>query len=65
LQPGIHRADAVKGLAGHLKFDPAIFLQLFEIRARKAKESELNARSGFAEYMEGIDRVIQAVDQLV
>jgi hypothetical protein len=62
MQPGAHRADAVRGLAGHLKFDPGIFLQLFEVRAGRAKESDLNARGGFAGYMEGIDKVIQAVD---
>ena len=64
MQPGIHRADAIRVLADHLKFDPGVFLQLFEVRARKAKESEVNARSSFAKYTEGIDKVIQAVDAL-
>ena len=64
MQPGIHRADAVRALADHLKFDASVFLQLFEVRARKKKETEVSARSAFAQYMEGIDRVIQAVDAL-
>ena len=64
MQPGIHRADAIRALADRLKFDPGVFLQLFDVRARKAKESEMNARSGFAKYLEGIDKVIQAVDAL-
>jgi hypothetical protein len=64
MQPGIHRADSVRQLAEHLKFDPGIFLALMQVRARKAKESEVDARSGFAKYMEGIDKVIQAVDAL-
>ena len=64
MQPGTHKADAVRGLAQHLQFDPGIFLELFEVRAGKAKESKVDARSGFARYMEGIDKVIQAVDAL-
>jgi predicted nucleotidyltransferase len=64
MQPGIHRADAIRMLADRLKFDPHVFLQLFDVRARKVKESEMNARSSFAKYLEGIDKVIQAVDVL-
>jgi hypothetical protein len=64
MQPGVHRADAIRVLADHLKFDPLVFLQLFEVRARRAKENEVNARSGFAKYLEGIDKVIQAIDAL-
>jgi hypothetical protein len=64
MQPGTHRADAVRGLAGNLKFDPGIFLELLEVRAGKARESQVDARRGFAQYMEGIDKVIQAVDAL-
>lgn len=63
-QPGIHRADAIRVLAEHFKFDPGIFLQLLQVRARKAKESDVDARGGFAKYLEGIDEVIQAVDAL-
>ena len=64
MQPGIHRADVIRALADHLKFDPEVFLQLIEVRARKTKESEVNTRGGFARYMEGIDKVIQALDAL-
>jgi hypothetical protein len=64
MQPGTHRADAIRELADRLKFDAGVFLQLFDVRARTAKESEMNARSSFARYLEGIDKVIQAVDAL-
>jgi hypothetical protein len=60
----MHRADAIRVLADHLEFDPSVFLQLFEARAHKTRESEVNARSGFAKYMEGIDKVIHALDAL-
>jgi hypothetical protein len=64
MQPAPHRTEAIKALADRLKFDAGVFLRLLEVRARKKKESELNARSGFASYMEGIDKVIQALDGL-
>lgn len=64
MQPPTHRTGAIRALADHLKFDASVFLQLLEVRARKTKESEVNARTGFARYMEGIDKVIQALDAL-
>ena len=64
MQPATHRADAIRALSDRLKFDPHVFLELFEVRAGRKKQSEVNARSSFARYMEGIDKVIQAVDAL-
>lgn len=64
MQPATHRTEAITALADHLKFDASVFLELFEVRAQKKKESGINARGGFAGYMEGIDKVIQAVDAL-
>ncbi len=63
-QPAAHKADSIKKLAERIKFDPGIFLQLLEARAHKAPENEIDAHSGFAKYMDGIDKVIQAVDAL-
>lgn len=62
MQPGTHRTDDIRVLAEHLKFDPSVFLQLFEVRAHKTRDSEVNARSGFAAFIEGIDKVIHAID---
>ena len=63
-QPGLHKADSISNLADRLKFDPAIFLLLLQVRSRQAKESAINVTTGFAKYLEGIDRVIHAVDAL-
>lgn len=61
-QPAASKADNIKKLAERIKFDPKIFLQL--LQARTAKENEIDAVAGFAQYLAGIDTVVQAVDAL-
>jgi hypothetical protein len=63
-QPGLHKTDSISKLAERLKFDPAIFIQLLQVRARKAKEGGIDAAAGFSKYLEAIGTVIQAVDAL-
>lgn len=63
-QPASHKAENVKKLAEKIKFDPGIFLKLLQVRERKANESEIPAASAFAQYLDGINTVIQAVDAL-
>ncbi|HEY1527382.1 MAG TPA: nucleotidyltransferase domain-containing protein [Candidatus Angelobacter sp.] len=58
------KADNINKLAGRIAFDPAIFLKLLQVRERKAKENEIEAAAGFAQYLEGINTVVQAVDAL-
>ncbi|MGC2695304.1 MAG: hypothetical protein WA738_05880 [Candidatus Angelobacter sp.] len=63
-QPATNKADNIRKLAERLQFDPAIFLQLLRVRERSANASEIEETAGFAKYLEGIDRVVQAVDAL-
>jgi len=63
-KPAPGKADNIRKLAERIKFDPGIFLQLLQVRARAVKENEIAAGPGFAKYLEGIDKVIQAVDAL-
>ena len=63
-QPAPHKADNIKRLAEKIKFDPGIFLKLLQVRERKANESEIPAASAFAQYLDGINTVVQAVDAL-
>jgi predicted nucleotidyltransferase len=63
-QPTGSKAENIKKLAERIKFDPEIFLLLLLVRARAAKESEIDASAGFAQYLAGIDKVVQAVDAL-
>jgi len=63
-QPAPHKADNIRRLAERIKFDPGVFLQLFQVRERKAKENDIDVAAGFAKYMDGINAVVQAVDAL-
>jgi hypothetical protein len=63
-QPAPHKAENIKRLAEKIKFDPGIFLKLLQVRERKANESEIPAASAFAQYLDGINTVVQAVDAL-
>jgi predicted nucleotidyltransferase len=63
-QPAAHTAENITRLAARTRFDPAIFLKLLQVRDRKAKENEIEAASAFAQYLDGINAVVQAVDAL-
>lgn len=63
-QPASTKAENIKKLAERVKFDPAIFLKLLQVRERSAKETEIDAQAGFAKYLDGINAVVQAVDAL-
>ena len=62
--PAAAKADNIRKLAERIQFDPAIFLQLLQVRAGKAAKSDMDADAGFAKYLEAIDKVVSAVDAL-
>jgi predicted nucleotidyltransferase len=63
-QPAASKTENIKKLAERANFDPEIFLRLLQVRARTAKESEIDPVAGFAKYLAGIEKVVQAVDNL-
>jgi len=63
-QPALHKADNIRKLADRTGFNPGIFLKLLQVRQRMVKENEIDAASAFAQYLEGINVVVQAVDAL-
>jgi predicted nucleotidyltransferase len=63
-QPALHKAENIQRLAARTRFDPGIFLKLLQVRERTASENEIEAASAFAQYLDGIDAVVQAVDAL-
>jgi predicted nucleotidyltransferase len=62
--PAPTTAENIQRLAERIKFDPGIFLKLLQVRERSAKETEIDAQAGFANYLDGINMVVQAVDAL-
>jgi len=63
-KPGQSKEESVRKLAARIHFDPDIFVRLLQVRAQKAKEKDLDPHAAFAQYMDGIERAIQAVDAL-
>jgi hypothetical protein len=63
-QPVPGKADNIRRLAERTSFDPGIFLKLLQVRERTANENEIEATSAFAQYLDGINTVVQAVDAL-
>jgi predicted nucleotidyltransferase len=63
-QPAPHKAENIRKLADRTHFNSSIFLKLLQVRERKANENEIEAASAFAEYLDGINTVVQAVDAL-
>lgn len=63
-QPAPHKTDNIARLAARTGFDPGVFLKLLQVRERKANENEIEAASAFAQYLDGINKVVQAVDAL-
>lgn len=63
-QAAPHRVDNIRKLADRTGFDPGIFLKLVQVRERTANENEIEAASAFAQYLDGINIVVQAVDAL-
>ncbi len=63
-QPAATKADNIRKLAERIKFDPAIFVQLLQVRTGKTPKSSIDANAGFAKYLEGIDMVVLTVDAL-
>jgi hypothetical protein len=59
-----HKADNIRRLAERTAFDPGVFVKLLQVRQRTANENEIDAASGFAQYLDGINKVIHAVDAL-
>ena len=63
-QPALHKADNIRKLAERIKFDPGVYLQLLQVRERKARENQIDVATDFPNYLDGINAVIQAVDAL-
>jgi len=59
-----HSLDAVKELGSRLNFDPSPFVNLVEVRAKKADRKQFRAADIAAGYLSGIEKVAAAVDTM-
>jgi hypothetical protein len=59
------KRDAVQALATRLPFDPSAFLQLLDIRERKAETKQFDVTDVFARYLAAVQQVTAAVDKML
>jgi hypothetical protein len=59
------KRDAVLALAARIPFDPSAFLQLLDIRERKAETKQFDVNDVFTRYLAAIQQVAAAVDRML
>lgn len=62
--PGSKR-ETIQALAKRIQFDPSAFLQLLDVRERKAEQKQFDAADVFARYLTAIQQVTAAVDRML
>lgn len=63
--PPDSKRETVEALARRIQFDPSPFLQLLDIRERKADQKQLDVGGVFARYLAAIQQVTAAVDRML
>jgi hypothetical protein len=59
------KREAVRALAKRIPFDPSAFLQLLDIRERKAETKQFEVNDVFARYLAAVQQVTTAVDKML
>jgi hypothetical protein len=59
------KRETIQALAQKIKFDPSAFLQLLDIRERKADRKQFDAADIFARYLAAVQQVTAAVDRML
>jgi hypothetical protein len=59
------KREAVQALAARIPFDPSAFLQLLDIRERKAETKQFEVNDVFTRYLAAIQQVTAAVDRML
>ncbi|HEY2170208.1 MAG TPA: hypothetical protein VGJ30_11330 [Candidatus Angelobacter sp.] len=63
-KPPRTKNEVIEQLALNIQFDPSPFLELLQVRQGKAQAESLDAQAIFARYLQGIQKVIEAVDAM-
>jgi len=64
-KPPDSKRETIRALAQKIKFDPSAFMQLLDIRERKADRKQFDAAGVFARYLAAIQQVTAAVDRML
>jgi len=63
--PPKSKREAVQTLAARIAFDPSAFLQLLDIRERKAETRQFDVNDVFSRYLTAVQQVTAAVDKML
>jgi hypothetical protein len=63
--PPESKRETIQALAQRIQFDPSAFVQLIDIRERKADQKQFDAADVFARYLAAIQQVTAAVDRML
>lgn len=63
-KPPRTKNEVIEQLALNIQFDPSPFLELLQVRQGKTRSENLDAQAVFTRYLQGIQRVIEAVDAM-
>jgi len=63
-QPPKTKREVIEQLAIEIQFDPSPFLELLQVREGKSPADSLDTQAIFARYLQGIGRVIEALDAM-
>ena len=63
-KPPRTKREVIEQLALGIQFDPSPFLELLQVREGKSQAANLDAQAVFARYLQGIGRVIEALDAM-
>jgi hypothetical protein len=64
-KPPDSKRETIQALAQKIKFDPSAFMQLLDIRERKADRKQFDAADVFGRYLAAIQQVTAAVDRML
>lgn len=63
-KPPHTKDEVIQQLALNIEFDPSPFLELLQVRQGKSQAESLDAQAVFTRYLQGIQRVIEALDAM-
>lgn len=61
-EPAATKRQVVEQLVHKVQFDPSPFLELLQVREKKAAVNTIDVKLAFPRFLQGIERVIEALD---
>jgi hypothetical protein len=59
------KREAVQALSTHIQFDPSPFLQLLDIREKKAERKQFDIKDICSRYLTAVEQITNSVDRML